>query len=372
MLSVNPKLSGKELKELLLDSATGEYIGLLNDQTYKYQAVNANVAVRYADTYIHNETYTWKVAPYIEADNIYYLNSNDAWEIPINMLSKQMEKNYGYAVIKKDETYGLIDMDGNLLDGMNFQMVDTNISRYHVIYEEPRYDLMTEAETTEFNLYDDGLSFAFGHGDASDLYGGIYFWNNGLMQYYLANEMPEPDNPIAVCENSEMLPDTSFKFNGSIDEQELMKWYKKHLGKYAIYSEGKLVTDFIYDECGSYSGGLMAVCQDGRWGYIDRNGEIVIPVEYDASWKEYVPYENCENLERKDFCYAASDGFVVLCKENKFELRDINGEEVIQPGVFEESRPVYNGECWVKKNGKWGVIQIEHDTKNAISLLSKN
>jgi len=34
---------------------------------------------------------------------------------------KQMEKNYGYAVIKKGDDYGLIDMDGNLLDGMNFQ-----------------------------------------------------------------------------------------------------------------------------------------------------------------------------------------------------------------------------------------------------------
>lgn len=358
MLSLNPELSGKELKDLLIDSATGQYTGVLHDQAYNYQAVNANVAVRYADVYAHDSAYKWTVDPTIEADNIYYLNSNDAWEVPVNMLNKQMEKNYGYAVIKKGDDYGLIDMDGNLLDGMNFQSVDTKISRYHIIYKEPHYDSMTGTETTKFNLYDDGLSFAFGHGDASYLHGGVYFWNDGLMQYYLANKMPEPDDPIAVCESSELLPDTSFKFNGNIGKQDLIKWYKNHLGKYAVYSDGKLMTDFIYDKCGSYAGGLMAVCQNDKWGYINKNGEIVIPIEYDASWKEYVPYENHKSMEMQEFCYAASDGYVVLCKDNKFELRDINGKEVIRPGIFEEIRPVYNGKCWVKKDGKWGVIEI--------------
>ena len=102
----------------------------------------------------------------------------------------------------------------------------------------------------------------------------------------------------------------------------------------------------------------MAVCQNDKWGYINKNGEIVIPIEYDASWKEYVPYENHKSMEMQEFCYAASDGYVVLCKDNKFELRDINGKEVIRPGIFEEIRPVYNGKCWVKKDGKWGVIEI--------------
>lgn len=31
----------------------------------------------------------------------------------------------------------------------------------------------------------------------------------------------------------------------------------------------------------------------------------------------------------------------------------------IPAGEFEEIRPPYRGKCWVKKNGKWGVIELQ-------------
>lgn len=350
MLSVNPKLSGKELKKLLIDSATGEYVGGLNGQSFKYKAVNAENAIEQANEY--GKHYTWILNPEIEADNIYYLNSNDALGTPVNMLNKQLEENYGYAVIKKGEKYGLIDMEGNLLDDMNFQSVSTHVSRYHVICQEPRYDSMTGEYITELDLSEDGLSFAFGHGDSFGLYGGIYFWNNGLMHRYLANEMPYPKFPIPVQEYTSGVTE---KVNSEMKDA----WYKDFTGKYAVYADGKLSTDFIYEKCGSYSDGLMAVCQNGKWGYVDRNGEIVIPLDYDASWKEYIPYEKHVSGESEEFCYAATGGYVVLCKEGKWELRDTYGNEIISNGEFEEIRPVYDGKCWAKKDGKWGVIQID-------------
>lgn len=349
MLSANPELSGKELKELLIDSATGQYTSVLNGKTYEYQAVNAENAIRQANEYGKN--YTWSLNPDIEADNIYYLNSNDALGTPVNMLNKQLEENYGYAVIKRGDGYGLIDMEGNLLENMNFQSVSTHVSRYHVICQEPRYDSMTGDYTTEFDLSEDGLAFAFGHGDAFGLYGGIYFWNNGLMYRYLANEMPYPKFPIPVQEDTSGVTE-------KVKSEMKNAWYEDLTGKYAVYADGKLSTDFIYEKCGSFSDGLMTVCRDGKWGYVDRNGEIVIPLDYDASWKEYIPYENHENGESEEFCYAASGGYVVLCKEGEWELRDTYGNEIISMGEFEEIRPVYDGKCWVKKEGKWGVVQI--------------
>ena len=115
----------------------------------------------------------------------------------------------------------------------------------------------------------------------------------------------------------------------------------------------------------------MAVRQGDKWGYINKEGEVVIPIEYDASWKEYISLENDGNLRTRNFCYAAFDGYVVLCKEDQFELKDVYGEEVIPKGVFEKIRPVYFGKCWVKKKGKWGVIQIKHDMKGNLDLLPK-
>lgn len=42
--------------------------------------------------------------------------------------------------------------------------------------------------------------------------------------------------------------------------------------KNAIWHNEELVTDFVYDECGSSSCGLLDVCKDGKWGYIDDFG----------------------------------------------------------------------------------------------------
>jgi hypothetical protein len=60
----------------------------------------------------------------------------------------------------------------------------------------------------------------------------------------------------------------------------------------------------------------------------------------------------------REYCYGASDGYVALRRGEEWELRNTRGEEVIRKGYFEEIRPVYDGKCWVKKDGKWGAIQI--------------
>ena len=39
-------------------------------------------------------------------------------------------------------------------------------------------------------------------------------------------------------------------------------------------------------------------------------------------------------------------------------------EVVISAGVFEEIRPVHDGKCWVKKDGKWGVIRLKEKEDN--------
>ena len=93
-------------------------------------------------------------------------------------------------------------------------------------------------------------------------------------------------------------------------------------------------------------------------GICRQSGKYSDPVEYDASWTQYVPQNG--NAEQ-DYCYAASEGYVVLVKDGVWEVRDTEGNPVIDPGVFEEIRPVYDGRCWVKQNGLWGVIELESE-----------
>lgn len=39
-------------------------------------------------------------------------------------------------------------------------------------------------------------------------------------------------------------------------------------------------------------------------------------------------------------------------------MNDINGNIAIPGGIFDKILPVYNGKCWVKQNGKWGIIKV--------------
>ena len=46
-----------------------------------------------------------------------------------------------YAVIKKGDSYGLIGMDGKLLEGMAYKSVKTENKYYSVILKEEKMDL---------------------------------------------------------------------------------------------------------------------------------------------------------------------------------------------------------------------------------------
>lgn len=46
---------------------------------------------------------------------------------------------------------------------------------------------------------------------------------------------------------------------------------------------GKVVIPFQYEETDSFSSGLAAVKKEGKWGFIDRNGQTVIPFKLDEA-----------------------------------------------------------------------------------------
>lgn len=93
----------------------------------------------------------------------------------------------------------------------------------------------------------------------------------------------------------------------------------------------QLTPEFIeaiqkYDQLSLFSEGYAAVCKNGKWGYIDKTGQEVIPCQYD--WAN--PFH--EGLASVRFSYDSSYGFI-----------DTTGREVIQhrpeiamPGEFSE------------------------------------
>lgn len=312
------------------------------------------------------EKYTWVVEPEIEADDIGYCQI-DVLSVPsVNDMNRQVMLEY--AVIQRGSTYGLIGMDGELVGGMDYKAVDYYVSRYVLTSIEPKYESEYRTMWNTYSVENGEIVPIGGFGSCAVLNnfyycGGLHNIADG-MSSYTYNYISKPENPIPVQQTEEVFEDET-EYSFETEEQA-----------YALYADGKLVTDFEYEEMGSWSDGLVAVKKDGKWGYLNEKGKEVIPIKYDASWTNHSVWDGDT---QKEFAYAASEGYVPLCKDGKWELRNTEGKLVIMPGVFEQICPVYDGKCWVKRNGKWGVIEVgssdsesgekkeaEQDTKKTI------
>ena len=102
----------------------------------------------------------------------------------------------------------------------------------------------------------------------------------------------------------------------------------KKNGKWGyVDTSGKVIVPTIYDEChivggdgynfglATFNNGLEAVCKDGKWGYIDITGKVVIPFIYDYA----------ENF---------NDGLATVEKDGKWGFIDKSGN-VVTPTVSE-------------------------------------
>lgn len=308
------------------------------------------------------ETYEWIVQPEIEADDIYYLRDNQEIAYSQNELKRQ--KFSAYAVIEKDQKRGVIKNDGTVVDGIKYTYVfviaDINIGNPYVLYDPDveKYFYLDEdmGEMKEAGEYESM---------ETDLWGGIFYYADELRNILDSRtssgektEIPEYAIPVQKAESV---------YGSSADYEA---WVQGLSEQYAIYYKNKLTADFTYEECGSDSSGILAVEKDGKWGYVNEEGKLVIPIEYDASWDCYSAYDienpNVVGGNITPYCYAASEGYVPLVKDGKWEMRNVSGQLVIASGVFEKICPVYDGKCWVKKNGKWGAIQLNKAETNPL------
>ena len=110
-------------------------------------------------------------------------------------------------------------------------------------------------------------------------------------------------------------------------------------GKYGfIDKSGNEVIPLKYDNAGSFSEGRARVKLNGKYGFIDKSGNEVIPCKYD------------------DFLSNSfSDGTVPVKLNGKYGFIDKSGNVVI-PLKYDGAGSFKEGLGFVKLNGKWGFI----------------
>ena len=98
-----------------------------------------------------------------------------------------------------------------------------------------------------------------------------------------------------------------------------------------INKNGQLVIGANYDDCRNFSEGLAVVRIKGRWGFINKEGDIVIPVQYKGA------YDFKEGLARVQ-TFEEVMGFV-----------DPTGKMAI-PAKFEEVQDFSEGLARIREN----------------------
>lgn len=286
------------------------------------------------------KAYSWAVEPTVEADDIF---------CPNNTFHKADSLGgYENAVIMKDGKYAVIGIDGKLLS-------------------EDYADVFTMYESA-----DEDFGLALFSRDYHEIYSINKNSGSGDVFEYVYDAAA---GQIAVDVNGSFPDDleSGVLQEGKTAAVRLVSQTANMREQYCIYSNGAADTSQTYDNCAQPKGGMpeggyvICVEKDGKWGYYNSEGKMILPCEYDANYYPSSPayeyWQSAAGDEVPQFDeaspYLDSEGYIAVEKDGAAGYYDLNGNAVIELGEFEEARPVYGGEAWVKKDGKWGVIKME-------------
>ena len=114
-------------------------------------------------------------------------------------------------------------------------------------------------------------------------------------------------------------------------------------GKYGFLdARGREVIPCVYDEISLFSFGRAKVRLGDRYGIIDTVGQIVLPIEY-------------EDNSPKSVKYVYLDELALVEKDGRFGYVDYAGRVVI-PICFEDAYQFSEGVAPVRYNGRWGYL----------------
>ena len=131
-----------------------------------------------------------------------------------------------YAVIKQGDSYGLIDSDGEILGGMDYEEITSGYGYYLLTREEPVYESEYMTEMDSYYLYGDEILPAVAI--AGDAYGfkGAFYYCDGLQNIFDAygeeafgpRTWTEPEDAVPVKASDTVLENAMDAGVNNMDE----------------------------------------------------------------------------------------------------------------------------------------------------------
>lgn len=309
----------------------------------------------------------WKVEPTIEAEDI--------------LVSDEYGNNIAYdqcSIIKQNGKYGIIQYDGSYIANPEYEDYFYD-SVYEIAVSDPRVENSDTIKDTLVTPDDGELNIS-----TDTVWGRVnitnkYIYDETSNQVYCITAPPDRANVYSKSIGT-LVEDYRTDILGEYDEDNNsyaisrdITFFNETSPKYGIAKDGKLIVPCEYEDgCMNFSGGVTALKKDGKWGYFDQNGTQIIDFicEPFASKVLYGGWDKGKGTSA-NYPFLSSD-YIPVKIDGKCGYYDTSGNEVIPCGTFEDVRPVHNHLAWVKKDGKWGVIELKELENQTITAVEKS
>ena len=293
-------------------------------------------------------SFSWLIRPQIAADDI------QPAERLIGVYSGGVEGYYdSQMAIWKDGRAGLIDYTGKMLIPCEYDMVfvlDPLTHRYGVKQDGQYYEFRDDELLVPYDdspadgevffyLWDEekdtlmNVPGSFGHGEPDWDVEGVHIIREGYNENReTKGRIPYGGYGLASPQGIIVQPDAEYVM--SLNEPH----YDYSSNDWPLYA-------------------CFAVYDGQTWDYYNADGEIII-TGCDGGWMCMQESLFTAPIAGKPWPFAFSEGCLAIGQNGKWGFCDYEGNIVV-PMIFEAARPVYDGCAWVKYNGLWGVIRVK-------------
>jgi hypothetical protein len=214
------------------------------------------------------------------------------------------------AIIKKElfwgdlTLYNLVNSDGVyflplIYTSFNSDPCDDNLFCFSKYGEENSFDLFTKSGK---KIYENAWRF--------DLFGeNIVILQSQDLKECIYKYNPDKEQLIFISDLSD-----SYKCNCSLSENRLF------IENGYVDENLEPQTPFCFDDGKDFNEGLAAVCLNGKWGYINNKGEIVVDFKYGEAYSFLNGYAQVLELkpefQTEKGCWVEVDSFIENRKLN--------------------------------------------------------
>lgn len=267
------------------------------------------------------------------------------------------------AVVVKNGKYGFIDREGHEVIAPAFENASYFEDGLACVKTDGKYGFIDKAGNMVIPPVYDGIERGLSN-----------LWRGDFAIVKAANKKGMIDrngNTILPCDYDNI---TFFQTVLLVDGDETYYDFTAD-SKHGIICSKGMLAEPVYDKIGKYSNGLAAVSQNGKCGYIDTEGNIALPLEYESAslfsnnlarvTKDRRSFiidksgqEICDKIEKLSSPDNPMDGYYAGVKGDKYGLLDDKGHFIV-PCEFDSIENWGIGPLLkVCRNDRYGVYDL--------------